>query len=530
MVNAAVDQRLLPGQRAARRPRPEDCWDGPLARRGRVLAARPGLLAAGFLVLSLLTHLPGFKRALWNPDEAFLGTQGRVLAGGGRLYVDVVDRKPPILPYLYALAVTVSGDNAIWLMRGLAVLAHTATALLLAAIAGHLWSRRAGLAAGALYLLASPGLAPDDAQVASFEVFMLPLMVGAVYLALRGRFGWAGLALAGATLTKQVAGATLLPLILIALSTAGPAGSADRRSTRAWPAGIRAVRHTAPTAVRAARLGLLLAAYAVPLGAAALLFGWDRFWFWVMTGSGEYLDAAGAIPYALSRGFGNLGLLALGSLPLVMLAFAAILTRSVKLVWWLWLASAVGAVSVGLRFFGHYYLQIIPPLVIVAVAVLRMYGPRVWRAALVCGLVSAAVFTGLAFTWGEGRNAHSAKLATVIRTLSAPEDRLLVWGMHPEVYWLADRPPATRFITAGFLTNAGGGRPDWRVGAGYGVVGGWPDFDADVGAHPPTLIVDDSDDSAFAVAKVPRIANLIADGGYVEVARVDGAVIYRRAR
>src|SRR4029450_679687 len=146
---------------------------------------------------------------------------------------------------------------------------------------------------------------------------------------------------------------------------------------------------------RSARLARLLTAYLIPLGAAALFFGWGRVWFWGMTGAGEYLDATGAIPYALSRGFANLGLLALGSLPLVLLAFAAVYTRSVDLVWWLWLASAGGAVSIGLRFFGHYYLQIVPPLVIIAVGVLRVYGPRLWQAALVGGLVPAGVFTGL---------------------------------------------------------------------------------------------------------------------------------------
>ena len=120
VANTAVDQHLLPGQRTARRPRLDSRRGGPFTGFARALAARPILQAAAFLLLSLLTHLPGFTRALWNPDEAFLGTQGRVLAGGGRLYVDVVDRKPPILP-TYALAVTIGGDNAIWLMRGFAV-------------------------------------------------------------------------------------------------------------------------------------------------------------------------------------------------------------------------------------------------------------------------------------------------------------------------------------------------------------------------------------------------------------------------
>ena len=37
---------------------------------------------------------------------------------------------------------------------------------------------------------------------------------------------------------------------------------------------------------------------------------------------------------------------------------------------WLWMLSAAVSVAVGLRFFGHYYLQLIPPLALLAAGAL----------------------------------------------------------------------------------------------------------------------------------------------------------------
>jgi hypothetical protein len=226
VANTAVDQDLLPGQRTARRPRLDSRRGGPFTGFARALAARPILQAAAFLLLSLLTHLPGFTRALWNPDEAFLGTQGRVLAGGGRLYIDVVDRKPPILPYLYALAVTIGGDNAIWLMRGLAVFAHAATALLLAAIARHLGAAAPG-SPPARSSACQPRSGADDAQLASFRFSCCRSWSARSISRCAAASAEPG-SRAGATLA-QVAGATLLP------SSCSPGSQVTIR--RDWTAG-----------------------------------------------------------------------------------------------------------------------------------------------------------------------------------------------------------------------------------------------------------------------------------------------------
>src|SRR5262245_14237419 len=62
------------------------------------------------VVLATVTHLPGFVRSeVLNPDEAFLATEAQVLNSGGHLYTDVVDRKPPLVPYVYAATFRVTG-------------------------------------------------------------------------------------------------------------------------------------------------------------------------------------------------------------------------------------------------------------------------------------------------------------------------------------------------------------------------------------------------------------------------------------
>jgi 4-amino-4-deoxy-L-arabinose transferase-like glycosyltransferase len=468
--------------------------------------------AALFLGLAVLTHLPSFLRPLWSPDEAYLATQAQVLGAGGVLYEDVVDRKPPLLPYLYALAFEVTGSDALWSVRVLAVFAHAATALLLAGVARRRWGYRAALAAGVLYLLGSAGLAPEDSQAANFEVFMLPAVAAAMVLADRGRLGAAGAAAGVAVLTKQVAGVTLLPLAWLAW--------------RAWRAGDRA----AP--------GRLGAGFALPVLLGAWACGWERFLYWVATGSEGYLDARGSWQPAAARLLGTAAIFAAGNLAAVVLAARSWRTRGEDADLWLGLLGAVVAVTAGFRFFGHYYLQLLPPLALLAAGRLARTGRLVrarglapaahWRRRRggALAVLPVAVFVGLAFAWPDSRVDHAERFAAAIRANSAATDRILVWGMSPELYWASDRRPATRYLTAGFLTNFGGGRTAHRVGEQHVDAALWHEFDLDLAAHPPVLVVDDSRGAPYRPERVPRLAAYLA--GYTRVATVDGSVLYRR--
>ena len=106
---------------------------------------------------------------------------------GGQLYEDATDRKPPLVPYVYAATFAFFETTALWSVRVVAMLAVALTALLLAIEARRRYGTRAGWIAGILFVVAMVAFAPQDGQAANFEVFMLPSMTAAVLFARRGR-------------------------------------------------------------------------------------------------------------------------------------------------------------------------------------------------------------------------------------------------------------------------------------------------------------------------------------------------------
>ena len=48
--------------------------------------------------VGVVLFAPGFVNVVLNADEAYVATQAQVLDAGGDLYVDVTDRKPPLVP------------------------------------------------------------------------------------------------------------------------------------------------------------------------------------------------------------------------------------------------------------------------------------------------------------------------------------------------------------------------------------------------------------------------------------------------
>ncbi|MGX9229272.1 hypothetical protein ACWV95_29665 [Streptomyces albus] len=91
-----------------------------------------------------------------------------------------------------------------------------------------------------------------------------------------------------------------------------------------------------------------------------------------------------------------------------------------------------------------------------------------------------------------------------MRSYTDRGDRVLLWGMHPEGYWLSRRMPASRYLTAGFLTNFSGGRGEARVGERYAMDGAWPRFERELRLRPPELIVDDSRGKRYGTSARPH--------------------------
>ena len=472
-------------------------------------------------LLAVITHIPSFLRPVWSPDEGFLATQARMLADGGVLYDTVVDRKPPLLPWLYEACFTVFGSLSLWPLRTLAIVAHLVTAILLASIARGRWGDRAGAAAGALYLLLSIGLSPEDTQAATFEVFMLPAMVAAFRYAERRRWLAAGIAVALCSLTKQTGGAVMLPVLWMLFQ------DCRQRGVRWAPA-----------------LFKIWFGFALPIALVAIILTKPKgFLFWVVTGSGDYASFGGAWMQMAGRALGNSAIM-LGAglgfvLPLgrrIWLKYrnrqlpAAAEERGSTADLWVWLLSSVVAVSVGFHFFGHYYLQLMPPLVLLGVGAVATSAIR-WKPVMVYSTVAATAFWALAMAWPGERLTRNTEVASAVAAQSTPKDKVLVWGMHPELYWLSDRMPATRYLTAGFLTNFSGGKDgSENVGEDYSVTNAWQTFDKELSDNGlPEVVVDDSGPSPYQPFRVPRIENLL-ETHYEMVSVFTDTVVYRLKR
>lgn len=489
--------RLTPARRQPARPRPTRP-----AAHGYWSTLLP-LLAA----LALAIRLPSFLHPFWSPDEGFLAVQARILADGGELYETVVDRKPPLLPWLYEAAFTVLGDGSQHAMKLLAIAAQFTTAALLAAFARRRWGDRSGVTAGVLFLLISVGFIPQDTQATTFEVFILPWTAAAVLCADRGRWGAAGAAVAGAFLTKQTGGVVLVPVLWQLWRTTGPAA------------------HRTPLLRTAV-------GFAAPVLTVALLTDPAGFVFWTVTGSGSYaFSLTGSELHVLIRAFVNSALLCLacaGLLPPVRKALRTTRRPAGKPLTdlWVYFAASAGAVAVGFHFYGHYFQQLLPPITLLATATLRSLRHERLRSVLSAPAWACGLFVLWAVFAPRTELDHSDRVAAAVREHTAPTDRVLVWGMHPETYRLAGRAPASRYLTAGLLTNFSGGRDGPQVGQEYGVPGAWRVFAAEMRTRPPALIVDDSRGKPYAPEHLPALRRLLA-GQYEPLpGTVEGTVFY----
>jgi 4-amino-4-deoxy-L-arabinose transferase-like glycosyltransferase len=439
-------------------------------------------MVAVVLALTAVLRLPAFFVDVFNSDETFLATQARVIRDGGDLYREAADRKPPLVPYVYAAAQVVTGTDDLWSPRMAAMLASAATAVLLALEARRRYGRRAMWIAALLTTVALVSFAPQDGQAANFEIFMLPLTVAGVMLARRGRATSSGVAIGFATLAKQTGAATLLPVFFTLV----------RRRDRGGLA--------------AASVG-----FAVPLLGAAALLGPRQLVYWTVLGNGSYVglktaSALVAMMFVLmTLGWAACNVPILWTLPRSWRARRTTARDGeTDADLWLWLLSGAVSVAVGLRFFGHYYLQLVPPLVLLTSGALQHATLRAVRSTLALALVCGVMFSAAGyFLTPFGDEPDYRGVARFLAARSGPADRVLVWGNVPEIYWASGVRPATRFIaTQSLLAENHAGRTE-APAAGELDPQAWTWFFRDLRRHPPKFIVDTSDTTIRGAERSP---------------------------
>jgi hypothetical protein len=510
--------------------------------------------------LGVVLRAPTFGRALLSDDEAIYATTADGLRRGDLLYRDVVDHKPPLIYHVYQAGFAALGPYATHGAHALVVLSVLLVAGLLAAIKrGEASGGDEGLAAAALWVIFSTTWHDYDALAANCELFLLAPQTLAAWLLLRtlrrpssgprdlaAHLGVG--ALIGTSALFKYQGLTFLGVSVGLLAWWVILG----RASRSWAA-TRALCHVVGALVPPALY--LLGCWAA--GNAAATVFWFAFNF-------SYVQAGLTGLAALARGARRLGLI--GGIALVpyglgvaaAVGAAGDMVRVVRgrqesardvpppsvALGVLWLATSIVALAAGGRFFGHYFHLVLAPLCLLAAPAFRRLWIRGWstRGPLLalCAL-PALLFFGLA-TVGrsvaaalDGSEPPYEQVAARIDALTAPDERVFVWGNSPQLYVLARRAMGARFSFCNYMTGESPGTPT-ETGARNADANqlpvSWDMLFEDLERRRPTLLVDAAAAGwdgygKYPIGRYPRLRAYV-DQHYRPVEDVNGVVLYRR--
>ena len=476
-------------------PRPDD----PSPER----SLSPAWYALLVMAAAVVSHLPGLDRRLFDPDEAAIATLGNVMAHGGVLYRDAIDRKPPLAPLLYAASFLVTGTRDLRPLHLLLALGLGGAALILAAEARRLAGARAGWWAAGLLIAGAIAARPAAGQAANYSQLALLPACGAIVAARRG------------TLRSAIVGGVLLGLAVLTRQTwilgLAPAMLA------AWMTGER----------RPSRPALLALATGLTVGSIAVLVPFGAFFRWTFTSNTSVLEVSQSV-HVTGRAWASISLFLVGHLAIVWLAARRGL-RMCDIDLWLWVAAGIVSVCVGLRFFDHYWFQVLPPLcLLAALGIARTRHPE--RVLLVV-VVAWSAISGWDAAWTTRAFTHDwSPLISVIRADTGPNDRITVWGSVPELYWLSGRPPGGGMVITDFVVGRTAGRPDGPQRLADATPGALDDYLASLYRSPPKLFLDTStagirNYSHYPTALVPPVAAFLRRY-YREVGTTQRVAVY----
>jgi 4-amino-4-deoxy-L-arabinose transferase-like glycosyltransferase len=516
---------------------PSAPWAG--IRRGAHRVRIP-LFLTSYLVITRLPLLLA-PRAL--DDEQVYAVVARQVLAGGKLYIDAIERKPPLLFLVYEGILRVAGAGNWFALHLTAMLWTLATMAGLYLIARRVFGPSVGVWAALLYAAFQ---AWGDYRNLAFngEVLMNLPIVLALALALgpsssrsRPELLAAGALVAIAFLLKQPAGIAGLPLGLYVMH---PGYRASRGT--GW-------RHSLGHGL------LLLVGFVMVLGGAAYLLRQDgnlqEALQWTILDHAAIPEGAW-LRLVIHRAPKAVGFFVLSTLPLLIGAWQSVSAGIRGRLYWashpaefsailLLLAVSLLGVTINGQFLYHYFLQLLPPLALLAAPAFseawaaqadsRLGLPgRPW---LVRWLGASALVFLVVDVVGVARQSQPSVAATYVRDHSAASDRIFVWGQGTRqtgMYLDADRLSASRFIASFPLTGHVFGLGNPGVNALRVPPERWQELLADFVRHPPRFIIDTDGagrPSRYPIAQYP-VLHAYLKASYEEVYRAPDGVVYER--
>ena len=483
--------------------------------RRELTSLQVALAFTGIFFLNLLLRAFYLRYDFVNGDEGVRALTATRLLEGARLYADVVTDKPVGATLFYAIVFALFG-RSMKAVHLASIAWNFITSLIIYLIAARFSSKRTGLWAAILFVYFSTNYLTQDMMAANTELLMAVPYSAAFYLFLKARRfesaesepiasslkPRASLLAAGfmtglATMFKQVGVLNLGFFALYEMLEAYLARKSYGAGGYGW------IKTYAKRSI--VRLSFIAAGLVAVL---VLLLTWLKvtgsftdFWRNALTLNMVYIDSVPVglwLKYMVGRGTGyvlfNASLWALA---------VWIAVRSMKrvardmpdtpgdsssgsaeprinLALALWGAVSLSAVMIGGRFFGHYFIPVLPALSLLAAQGVELLGERMRdparkRSAQVTVAVLGLLFlvgfvrshhrtailayetmtgtrTGLSERWGMTLRQHEAEtIAEYLRDKIHEGEPLYIWGYAHDVYWRTGCRPASRYLTPYYI-------------------------------------------------------------------------------
>ncbi len=499
--------------------------------RANVFARWKAVIA--IVLLTVVTRLPSVLHPRAIDDEAIYAVVANEIVEGGKPYVDAVERKPPLLFWTYAGVFEVAGEYNWRALHVVALLWTLATMGGLYVIGRELFDRPTGLTAA---LLASVfgSFATWKNLAFNGEIMMnLPLVwawaigLGRSHSRFRPELLAAGALLGTAFLLKQPGAIAAVPLAIYLLLP-----SYRRSRGRAKGESV-------------AQAAILTAGFLGALASVATILAYQG----ILREASYWTVADHTVPHVFWEK-GIMQSLSFAAICLPLLIGTALALRGEGDLWadktaerialfGLLGASMIGAAA-GARFYPHYYIQLLPPLVLLAApayaAVWRQkVQPRWWMPGplIMQTWLALTVVAFFVLHWqGLAARRQPTVAGRYLAKNSAPNDRIFVWGQFPEIYLDAGRRPASRYIATFPLTGyVFGGRVPGLNTHDRIRLGVWDKLAVDFALHPPEYVIDTEagPEALYPIRNFPRLAGLLERGYQATAWTPEGVIFHKRS-
>jgi 4-amino-4-deoxy-L-arabinose transferase-like glycosyltransferase len=439
----------------------------------RQSATRPGpSIAVPVLLLLLIAAVTVFIRVRWldfplERDEGEYALFGQMILNGIPPYAEAYNMKLPGTYLMYALIMSAFGQSPVGIHIGLLIV-NLLGALFIFLIGKKLANVFYGAVAGACYLMLSttPGVLGFAAHATHFIVLFATAGTWLTMVAIERRRWWlfsmAGILLGIGFLMKQPgAFFVLFGIWLVAVDL-----------FRNRPLRFRGI-------ISICLLGIGSALPFVILLLLTRYWGvFDNFWFWSFTYLSKYGTAL-----TLDQGIWLLKfyikLVVEGYLIVWLLAIIGLLdvtlrrTQQAKLLFMIpFVVLSVASMSAGLHFRDHYFVTLLPAVALLVAAALDYVRAFFLQRPQLKGLsqlAPALVLVGLAVLgyshhkdayfnddvdvvamkrYGANPLIESRVIASFVADRTSRDERILVFGSEPQIYFYAHRLPATAYVYA----------------------------------------------------------------------------------